>query len=134
MKKLLLSAVALMAMIGCEPVAVPGEDSKDQLYGEWTTLDQERDVRTDILFRDDLTYESTIQTDPEIRENGTWDLQGEILVREPSKCYVGASSTTCSNRNNGNINFTEDGFEIEIHKVDYELNIDTTYVIVYESK
>lgn len=132
MKKLILSATAILTLMACNGVDPEEIDNKSRLYGEWTTLDESRDIRTNVIFREDLTYESTIKSDPEIRENGTWDMNGSTLMRDPSKCYAGASVTTCSNRNDGEISFTEDGFDISVHKVDFELNIDTTYVISYE--
>lgn len=134
MKRLLLIASTLITLVACNDVDQAQIDEEERIMGEWTTLDSNRNIRTDFTFREDKTYESTIHDETEIRENGSWSISSSVLSRNPSKCYRGADVVSCSNRNDGQIEWTSDGFVLKVHKFDYELDIDTTYVMEFIAK
>lgn len=128
---ILLIFMTIFSFIACNDTLSAGEKFEERLYGEWATLDTARDIRTEIIFREDKSYESTIFADSEIRENGTWSVEGNTLNRLPQKCYSGPEVTTCSNRNPGEIEFVTEGFLLKIRKIDFELGIDSLFVQTY---
>lgn len=126
-----LILLTILTFIACNDTLSEGERLEERLYGEWVTLDTARDIRTEIIFREDKSYESTIFTESEIRENGTWSVDDNTLTRFPAKCYSGPEVTTCSNRNPGEIEFVQEGFLLKIRKIDFELGIDSLFVQTY---
>jgi PBP1b-binding outer membrane lipoprotein LpoB len=128
----------------------PKESLTDKMAGSWRTTTQEiysdgdstidAEKVSTLKFRDDGKYEFEFELSGEDRndiisvweENGVWTMVDNILNRTATSCYENDKSVSCDSYFPTVVEFDEENLVLTSEIVLRHLNIDTTYVWVYQ--